>query len=195
MNKLVICLLSALVRILYLYLSHSENRFLTFEMQATIQLTSSQGVTWYDHYTAGGRLSGLDPASSEGFLLNGKPFRLVSGAIHYFRVHPAYWRDRLKKLRAIGANTVETWEMRRNELIKSGNTSKFHFHLYPYSYLPWNLHNPQPSVFDFGDGRNDMSPFLNVTAFIEIAREEDLFVILRPGPYICAEWDFGGMPS
>jgi hypothetical protein len=68
-------------------------------------MTSSQGVTWYDHYTAGGRQSGLDPASSEGFLLNGKPFRLVSGAIHYFRVHPAYWRDRLKKFVTITHTT------------------------------------------------------------------------------------------
>ena len=71
-------------------------------------LVLGQTVTWYEHYTAGGRQSGLNPASSEGFLLNGKPFRLVSGAIHYFRVHPAYWRDRLKKLRASGANAVET---------------------------------------------------------------------------------------
>ena len=71
-------------------------------------LVLGQTVTWYDHYTAGGRVSGLDPANPESFLLNGKPFRVVSGAIHYFRVHPAYWRDRLQKLRAIGANTVET---------------------------------------------------------------------------------------
>lgn len=56
------------------------------------------------------------------------------------------------------------------------------------------MHNPQPNVFDFGDGQNDFSPFLNLTAFIQIAREEDLFVFVRAGPYICAEWDFGGMP-
>lgn len=39
-----------------------------------------------------------------------------------------------------------------------------------------------------------MSPFLDVVEFIKIAQEEDLFVILRPGPYICAEWEFGGLP-
>ena len=39
-----------------------------------------------------------------------------------------------------------------------------------------------------------MSPFLDVVQFIKIAQEEDLFVILRPGPYICAEWEFGGLP-
>ena len=49
-------------------------------------------------------------------------------------------------------------------------------------------------VFDFGDGDNDFSPFLNVTRFLEMAKEEDLLVIFRPGPYICAEWDFGGLP-
>ena len=40
-----------------------------------------------------------------------------------------------------------------------------------------------------------MSAFLNLRAFIQMAREEDLFVILRPGPFICAEWEFGGLPS
>ncbi len=61
----------------------------------------------YEHYTLGGVKSGLIPTVN-GFLLNGKPFRLMSGAIHYFRVHPSYWRDRLRKLRASGITTVET---------------------------------------------------------------------------------------
>lgn len=46
--------------------------------------------------------------SPKHFFLNGKEFRILSGSIHYFRVRPEYWRDRLKKLRAMGANTVET---------------------------------------------------------------------------------------
>lgn len=58
----------------------------------------------------------------------------------------------------------------------------------------WNLHNPEKGVFDFGDGKRDMSAFLDVKTFIQMAKEEDLFVILRPGPYICSEWEFGGMP-
>jgi beta-galactosidase GanA len=49
-------------------------------------------------------------------------------------------------------------------------------------------------AFDFGDRKNDFSAFLNLTHFLEMAREEDLLVILRPGPYICAEWEFGGLP-
>lgn len=42
------------------------------------------------------------------FFLDGKPFRILSGAIHYFRVIPEYWKDRLLKLKAMGLNTVET---------------------------------------------------------------------------------------
>ena len=42
------------------------------------------------------------------FYLDGKPFRILSGAIHYFRVVPEYWKDRLLKLKAMGLNTVET---------------------------------------------------------------------------------------
>ncbi len=61
-------------------------------------------------------------------------------------------------------------------------------------YVPWNLHNPERGVFDFGDGDRDMSAFLDLRSFLLMAQEEDLFVIFRPGPYICAEWEFGGLP-
>ena len=54
----------------------------------------------------------------DDFYLGGKPFKIISGAIHYFRIVPEYWRDRLEKLKAMGANTVET-------------------------YVPWNMHEPQ----------------------------------------------------
>jgi len=61
--------------------------------------------------------------------------------------------------------------------------------------VAWNLHEPRKDEFDFGSGQNDMSMFLDLVSFIKMAKEEDLFVILRPGPYICSEWEFGGMPS
>ncbi|CAG2059296.1 unnamed protein product, partial [Timema podura] len=125
--------------------------------------------TLYEHYTQGGVVVGLE-TPPDGFKLNKKDIIIFSGAIHYFRVHPAHWRDRLRKLRAAGFNTVET-------------------------YVPWNLHEPEKDKYDFGDGDNDMSMFLDVVKFVQVAQEEDLFVIVRPGPYICAEWDFGGMPS
>ena len=49
-------------------------------------------------------------------------------------------------------------------------------------------------MFDFGDGGRDFSMFLDLPRFIEMAKEEDLLVIFRPGPYICAEWEYGGVP-
>lgn len=58
--------------------------------------------------TAEERRSGLTLGEKE-FFLDGKPFRILSGAIHYFRVVPEYWKDRLLKLKAMGLNTVETW--------------------------------------------------------------------------------------
>ena len=72
-----------------------------------VGLASCQS-SWYDYYTEGGRNSGLVADHADYFRLNDKPLRIVSGAIHYFRVHPVYWQDRLRKLRAVGCNTVET---------------------------------------------------------------------------------------
>nr|CAD7438231.1 unnamed protein product [Timema bartmani] len=122
----------------------------------------------FEYYTNGGIESGL-VAQSDGFKLNGRDITILSGSIHYFRVHPVYWRDRLQKLRALGFNTVQI-------------------------YFPWNLHEPRKDVYDFGDGDNDMSAFLDFKKFIQIAQEEDLLVNARAGPYICAEWEFGGLP-
>ena len=97
------------------------------------------------------------------FLLDDQPFRILSGAMHYFRVMPEYWRDRLEKMRQFGLNTVET-------------------------YVPWNLHEPRPGEFHF-EGR------LDIARYIQTAAEVGLKVIVRPGPYICSEWDFGGLPA
>lgn len=114
-------------------------------------------------------LTGLK-AHSRKFWLNNKEIRIISGEIHYFRVHPALWHDRLQKLAAMGANTVST-------------------------YIAWNLHEPQKDVFDFGQLDYDLSPVANLRQFIELAQQEDLFVLIRPGPYICGELDYGGLPS
>ncbi|KAK9723405.1 Glycosyl hydrolases family 35 [Popillia japonica] len=125
--------------------------------------------TLYEHYTSGGITTGLSD-SQPYFTLNNKNITLFSGALHYFRVPQEYWRDRLRKMRAAGLNAVET-------------------------YVPWNLHEPQPGEFDFGSGGSDFQDLLDIEKFLKIAQEEDLFTIVRPGPYICSEWDFGGMPS
>jgi len=102
-------------------------------------------------------------ANGDHFELDGKPFQIISGEIHYERVPQAYWRDRLRKARAMGLNTVAT-------------------------YVFWNFHETAPGEYDFA-GQKD------VAEFIREAQEEGLWVILRPGPYSCAEWDFGGLPS
>ena len=97
------------------------------------------------------------------FALDGKPFQIISGELHYARIPRAYWRDRLKKARAMGLNAIST-------------------------YVFWNVHEPKPGVYDFsGDA--------DVATFVRMAQEEALYVILRPGPYSCAEWDFGGYPA
>lgn len=97
------------------------------------------------------------------FYLNGEPFQVISGSIHYFRVVPEYWRDRLEKLKAMGCNTVET-------------------------YIPWNMHEQNKGEFCF-------EGMLDVERFVRLAQELGLYVILRPSPYICAEWEFGGLPA
>jgi beta-galactosidase len=56
-------------------------------------------------------------------------------------------------------------------------------------YSPWNLHEETPGNWDFENG------FLNLAAFLKAVKEADMFVIARPGPYICAEWEMGGFPA
>lgn len=56
------------------------------------------------------------------------------------------------------------------------------------TYVPWNFHEPSEGIFRF-DGRRD------IVKFIQLAYQLNLFVIVRPSPYICAEWEFGGLPA
>ena len=97
------------------------------------------------------------------FLLNGKPFQIISGEMHYARIPRAYWRNRFRMAKAMGLNTVTT-------------------------YVFWNVHEPDAGVYDFSGN-------LDVAEFVREAQEEGLYVILRPGPYACAEWEFGGFPA
>ncbi|WP_431277929.1 beta-galactosidase [Leifsonia poae] len=99
----------------------------------------------------------------DDFLLDGQPFRILSGAIHYFRVHPDNWADRIHKARLMGLNTIET-------------------------YVPWNAHEPHP-------GEWDASGSLDLDRFLQAVADEGMYAIVRPGPYICAEWDNGGLPA
>ncbi|MEI6244910.1 MAG: beta-galactosidase, partial [Acidobacteriota bacterium] len=101
--------------------------------------------------------------AGNAFVYDGQPIQIRSGEMHYPRVPREYWRDRMKKARAMGLNTIST-------------------------YVFWNLHEPKPGVWDFSGN-------LDVAAYIRMAGEEGLHVILRPGPYVCAEWDLGGYPA
>ncbi|KAF1005152.1 MAG: Beta-galactosidase [Luteibacter sp.] len=97
------------------------------------------------------------------FVRDGKPWLVRSGEMHYPRIPHEAWRDRLRKAKAMGLNTITT-------------------------YAFWNVNEPEPGKFDFsGDG--------DIASFVRIAKEEGLDVILRPGPYVYAEWNFGGFPA
>jgi len=97
------------------------------------------------------------------FLLDGKPFRIISGEMHPARIPAEYWRHRIRMAKAMGCNTIA-------------------------AYIFWNYHEPSEGVFDFS------SPSHDLAGFIRTAQEEGMWVLLRPGPYVCAEWDFGGIP-
>jgi hypothetical protein len=66
-----------------------------------------QQTTLYEHFTSGGISEGIRADNRQFFELNGKQLKIFGGSLHYFRVHPAYWRDRLRKFRAAGLNTVD----------------------------------------------------------------------------------------
>ena len=55
------------------------------------------------------------------------------------------------------------------------------------TYCAWNMHEKRPGEFDF-------SGMLDISRFLTLAQQEGLLAIVRPGPYICAEWEFGGLP-
>jgi beta-galactosidase len=97
------------------------------------------------------------------FLLDGEPHQIISGALHYFRIHPEQWVDRIHKARLMGLNTIET-------------------------YVAWNAHSPVRGEFRTDDG-------LDLARFLELVQAEGMHAIVRPGPYICAEWHNGGLPA
>ncbi|WP_028459954.1 beta-galactosidase [Chloroflexus sp. Y-396-1] len=98
-----------------------------------------------------------------GIELDGRPWYLLAGCIHYMRWPRAEWRPLLEQARWAGLNTIDT-------------------------VIPWNRHEPQPGEFDFSDEAD-------LGAFLDLCHELGLKVIVRPGPYICAEWENGGLPA
>lgn len=101
--------------------------------------------------------------SGQEFLLDNKPFQIISGEMHPARIPKEYWRHRIQMAKAMGCNTIAV-------------------------YVFWNYHETKEGVFDFSTGNH------NIAEFIRICQQEKMWVLLRPGPYVCAEWDFGGLP-
>lgn len=97
------------------------------------------------------------------FVYDGKAIQIHSGEIHPARVPAAYWRHRMKMMKAMGLNALTC-------------------------YIFWNYQEVAPGVWDWKTDNH------NLRAFVKTAAEEGLMVILRPGPYCCAEWEFGGYP-
>ena len=101
---------------------------------------------------------------NDDFLLDGKPFQIISGEMHPARIPAEYWLHRIQMAKAMGCNTIAV-------------------------YIFWNYHESAPGQFDFKTENRD------VAEFIRLCQQEGMWVLLRPGPYVCAEWDFGGLPS
>ena len=105
----------------------------------------------------------ISTITRDGLFINSQPVYLLSGVIHYFRWPQGEWRDILLKAKAGGLNTIDT-------------------------VIPWNLHEPEPGVFNFADEAD-------LPAYLDLIHELGMYAIVRPGPYICAEWENGGFPA
>ena len=101
------------------------------------------------------------------FTIEGQDTVIYSGCFHYFRCPKPLWRDRFKKIKAAGFNAVET-------------------------YVPWNWHEPQMPASQGDFSKVDLT---DLDDYLTMAEQFGLWVIARPGPYICSEWDEGGFPG
>jgi hypothetical protein len=101
------------------------------------------------------------------FVVNGKRQLYIGGSVHYPRATAAEWPTLLKEVKASGINIVQT-------------------------YVFWDLHEPKDGEFNFPKDPNDNSNFVE---FIRQAQKAGLAVHLRLGPYVCAEWNYGGFPA
>lgn len=99
-------------------------------------------------------------------VINGEPKLILAGEVHYFRLKKKDWQDRLTKLKEAGFNTVAT-------------------------YIPWICHEEREGQFDF-DGHTREE--LDLVAFLELCRANDLYLIARPGPFVMAELKNEGIP-
>lgn len=103
--------------------------------------------------------------SANDFLVDGEPHFLRSGSLHYSRVPASLWADRLDRMKAMGLNAVQT-------------------------YVPWNWHES-----NFDGTETDFTGNRDIEHFMDLIADRNMLLLMRPGPYICGEWDFGGFPA
>jgi beta-galactosidase len=101
------------------------------------------------------------------FVKNEKPFFVISGEIHYFRIDPNLWEKHLVMLKQSGANTTST-------------------------YIPWDWHEYEENKFDF---TGETHPARNILRYIELCKKVGLHLVVKPGPYILAEYENQGLPG
>ena len=112
--------------------------------------------------------------NQRSFIINGQPKLLLSGSVHYTRVPPKDWDHVFKLAKSLGLNCIQT-------------------------YVFWNEHEKLQGQIDWGDSNNQaggelMFGYNDIMRFIDLAAENDLYVVVRIGPYICGEYYFGGLP-
>jgi len=104
---------------------------------------------------------------SQCLTIDGKDTMIYSGAFHYFRCPKELWPERFQKMKDAGLNCVET-------------------------VVPWDWHEQEkPSGLD---DFSKITRMQDLDDWLTMAEKYGLYVIVRPGPYICAEWEFGGFP-
>jgi beta-galactosidase GanA len=103
---------------------------------------------------------------NKSFYIDGNPIQLLGGQMDPQRIPRQYWKDRIEKAKAMGLNTV-------------------------FSYIYWHFLEPSPGVFDWEgvDGAND------IAAWYQALQDAGMYGVIRPGPYVCGERDWGGMPG
>ena len=102
---------------------------------------------------------------NRAFILDGQRTLFIGGSIHYPRAHSSEWPNIIRQAKDNGINLIQT-------------------------YVFWDIHEPKEGEFYFpSDGSSD-----DVVAFIKECAAQGLYVNLRFGPYVCAEWNYGGFP-
>ena len=111
--------------------------------------------------------SGTNSVTFDGrsFLINNERILFIAGSVHYPRLSQYEWGKVFKLLKDSGINLIQT-------------------------YVFWDIHEPVHGHYFFPDDESSS----NLVKFIQVAKKHGMYVNLRIGPYVCAEWNYGGLP-